>query len=122
MSKENLLQFLQDISYVSNDDKELCSQIDINYFSSHRYGNLEVYIEPYREPEDDCVVHKIYMHSYSGSYHQGRLRTPSRSKCPDLWEMNLGVKHNLLEVLGLVILNLSTDAPSLASDLADEEE
>ena len=53
MSKENLLQFLQDISYVSNDDKELCSQIDINYFSSHRYGNLEVYIEPYREPEDD---------------------------------------------------------------------
>ena len=126
MSKENLLQFLQDISYVSNDDKQLCSQIDINYFSSHRYGNLEVYIEPYREPEDDRVVRKIYMHSYSGSYQQGatlgRLRTPSRSKRPDLWEMNLGVKHNLLEVLGLVTPNVYKDAPSLASDLADEEE
>ena len=87
-----MLQFLQDISYVTNDEKELCSQIDINYFSSHRYGNLEVYIEPYRNPEDDHVVWKIYMHSYSGSYHQGavlgRLHTPSRSKCPDLWEMN----------------------------------
>ena len=121
-----MLQFLQDISYVTNDEKELCSHVDINYFSSHRYRNLEVYIEPYRKPEDDRVVWKIYMHSYSGSYYQGavlgRLCTPSRSQCLDLWEINLGVKHNLLVVLGLVTPNVSTDAPSLANDLADEDE
>ena len=37
-------------------------------------------------------------------------------------KLNILVKHNLLEVLGLVTPNVYKDAPSLASDLADEEE
>ena len=55
MSKEKLLQFIQDVSYVSTDDKEMCNQIDIDYFSVHRYGNIEVHIEPFRRPDDGKV-------------------------------------------------------------------
>ena len=52
MSKENIFQFLHNLSYVSYEDKELCSQININFFASHQYGNIEVQIEPYRNEED----------------------------------------------------------------------
>ena len=48
MSKESLLQFIQDITYVTTDSKNSCSEIDINYFSSHSYGNIEVHIRPFR--------------------------------------------------------------------------
>ena len=47
MSKENILLFLHNMSYVSYSDKELCSAINIDYFTSHQYGNIEVHIEPY---------------------------------------------------------------------------
>ena len=48
MSKENILLFLHNLSYVSYDDKEHCSRINIDFFSSHHYGNIAVHIEPFR--------------------------------------------------------------------------
>ena len=127
-SKERLIQFIEDLSYVTNDDKEHCSEIDIDYFSSHRYGNLEVNIEPFRRPPNNEVHHKIYMHSYSGPYNQGCalrfLRTPKKVRRPDLWQINIGVHNNLMEVLGLrEPRNQSSDtlADSLESTNEDDE-
>ena len=106
MSKENILQFIQDISYVSSDSKQSCSEIDIDYFASHRYGNIEVHIEPFRHPEDGLVVWQLFVNSYAGHYNQGSvlhlLKTPRKSNRPDLWETHLGVENNLLQVLGLI--------------------
>ena len=105
MSKEKLLQFIQDVSYVSTDDKEMCNQIDIDYFSVHRYGNIEVHIEPFRRPDDGKVVRQIFINSCCGDYNQGAalrfLRTPSKDDRPELWITPLGVTHNLLQVLGI---------------------
>ena len=104
MSKEKLLQFIQDLSYVSYDDKEHCSQIDIDYFSLHRYGNIEVDIQPYRD-EEGVVMRRLFMHSYCGPYNQGAalrfLRTPSKDARSDVWVTPLGVSNNLLQVLGI---------------------
>ena len=126
--KEGLIQFIEDLSYVTNDDKEHCSEIDIDYFSSHRYSDLEVNIEPFRRPPNNEVHHKIYMHSYSGPYNQGCalrfLRTPKKVHHPDLWQINIGVHNNLMEVLGLrEPRNQSSDtlADSLESTNEDDE-
>ena len=56
MSKDNMLLFLHNISYVSYADKELCSAINIDYFSSHRYDNIEIHVQPYRRRHDGMVV------------------------------------------------------------------
>ena len=105
MSKENILLFLHNLSYVSYDDKEMCSRININYFASHRYGNIEVHIVPHRSSRG-IVVRQILMHSYCGKYNQGSvlhlLKTPLRSQRPDLWQQHLGVQHNFLQVLGIL--------------------
>ena len=107
MSKEKIVQFIQDISYVSYDDKQSCSQIDIDYFATHRYGNIEVHIEPHRRQEDGVVVRRIFVNSYAGYYNQGSvlhlLKTPTKSNRPDLWEAHLGVHNNLLQVIGLIM-------------------
>ena len=89
---------------MSYDDKELCSRMNIDFFSSHCYGNIGVHIEPVQKPKG-VVVQQILVHSYSGDYNQGSilnlLKTPLRSERPDLWHQHLGVNHNLLQVLGL---------------------
>ena len=104
MSKEKLLQFIQDISYVSTDEKEQCRQIDIDYFSTHRYGNIEVHIEPFRDPEV-VVFRRLFVNSCCGIYNQAAalwfLRTPSCNSRPDLWITPLGVNHTLVEFLGI---------------------
>ena len=87
MSKEKLLQFIQDISYVSNDEKEQYRHIDIDYFSTHRYGNIEVHIEPFGDPEG-VVFRRLFVNSCCGIYNQAAalwfLRKPSCNSCPDL--------------------------------------
>ena len=55
MSKENILCFLHNLSYMSYDDKELCNRMNIDFFSSHRYGNIGVHIEPVRKPKGVVV-------------------------------------------------------------------
>ena len=84
MSKEALLQFIQDISYVSCDSKESCSKMDINFFAIHRYGNIEVHIAPLRHLEDGVVVRQLFVSSFSGQYNQGcvlhLLKTPLKSQ------------------------------------------
>ena len=65
MSKENLFLFLHNMSYVSYIDKDLCSRININYFATHRYGNIEVKIVPFRNARG-LVVRQISVHSYCG--------------------------------------------------------
>ena len=124
MSKENIFLFLHNLSYVSYDDKEMCSRININYFATHRYGNIEVDIIPYRTSRG-LVVRQILMLSYCGKYNQGSvlnlLKTPLQSDRPDLWKQNLGVDHNLLQVLG--ILPPGTSVPSTGSpDEHDSDE
>ena len=105
MSKENILLFLHNLSYVSYADKDLCSRININYFASHRYGNIEVHIDPFRRPADGVVVRRIFVHSYCGEYNQGSvlnmLKTPLKAERQDLWHKSIGVSNNLLQVLGL---------------------
>ena len=105
MSKESIFLFLHNLSYVSYDDKELCSTININFFARHRYGNIEVHIVPFRTPRG-VVVQQILVHSYCGKYNQGSvlnlLKTPLRHERPNLWDQHLGVYHNLLQVLGVL--------------------
>ena len=75
-------------------------------FSSHRYGNIEVHIRPFWQPNNGVVVRQLFVNSYAGNYNQGSvlhlLKTPSKTKRPELWESNLGVNNNLLQVLGLL--------------------
>ena len=105
MSKENLFLFLHNMSYISYIDKDLCSRININYFASHHYGNIEVKIVPFRTARG-LLVRQISVHSYCGKYNQGSvlnlLRMPPRHERPDLWHQHLGVNRNLLQVLGLL--------------------
>ena len=105
MSKENILLFLHNLSYVSYADKDLCSRININYFASHHYGNIEVHIDPFWRPADGVVVRRIFVHSYCGKYNQGSvlnmLKTPLKAERQDLWHKSIGVSNNLLQVLGL---------------------
>ena len=129
MSKENILLFLHNMSYVSYSDKELCSAINIDYFASHRYGNIEVHIEPYRQPDDGVVVRKLLVHSYCGKYNQGSvlnlLKTLKKHDRPDLWQQHLGVSHNLLQVLGILQggAHLHTALPYESDhESSDEEE
>ena len=95
MSKDNMLLFLHNISYVSYADKELCSTINIDYFSSHCYGNIEIHVQPYRRRHDGMVVRKLLVYSYCGSYNQGSvlnlLKTPCKCDRPELWQQHLGV-------------------------------
>ena len=126
MSKESLLQFIQDITYVTADFKKCCSEIDINYFLSHRYGNIEVHIRPFWRPDDGVVVRQLFVHFYAGNYNQGSvlhlLKTPLKSKRPELWESNLGVNNNLLQVLGLLKCTCSGKRriPSVPDDDDDD--
>ena len=106
MSKKSLLQFIQDITYITADSKKSCSEIDINYFSSHHNGNIKVHIRPFQQPDDGVVVRQLFVNSYAGNYNQESvlhlLKTPSKTRRPELWEGNLGVNNNLLQVLGLL--------------------
>ncbi|MCG8624384.1 MAG: hypothetical protein MJE68_20625, partial [Proteobacteria bacterium] len=106
MSKANMLQFIQDISYVTHDSKNSCSEIDIDFFATHHYGNIEVDIRPFRRPDDGVVVRQIFVNSYAGNYNQGSvlhlLKMPWKCRRPDLWEQHLGVENNLLQILGIL--------------------
>ena len=121
MSKENIFVFLHNLSYVSYEDKDLCSRININYFASHHYGNIEVHIDPFRRPVDGVVVQRIFVHSYCGEYNQGSvlhmLKTPLKGQRQDLWHKSIGVSNNLLQVLGLQDPNpLTADEPPPTED------
>ena len=124
MSKENLFLFLHNMSYVSYIDKDLCSRININYFASHRYGNIEVKIVPFRTARG-LVGQRISVHSYCGKYNQGSvlnlLRMPLRHERPDLWHRNLGVNHNLLQVLGLLPVKHGYSKRTMDEDESDQE-
>ena len=122
MSKENLFLFLHNMSYVSYIDKDLCSRININYFASYRYGNIEVKIVPFRTAHS-LVVRRISVHSYCGKYNQGSvlnlLRTPPRHERPDLWHQHLGINHNLLQVLGLLPVKHGYSKGTMDEDESD---
>ena len=114
MSKDKLLQFLLNMSNVSEEEIAYCYTIDKDNFGVHTMDNIEVEILAVRRPGGN-VHRSIVVTSFAGDYNCKdcwlKLQTPTKLCRPDLWNIPIGISQNLLEYIGINPLQ-ERDEPS----------
>ena len=104
MSKDSIINYIHTACYVNIEEKQYCSEINIDYFVKHSFGNIEFEIEPKRGLDGE-VRRELHLNSLGGEYNRAGvlnfLFTLWKSTHKDLWEDALLMSHTLLEVLGI---------------------
>lgn len=119
MSKDRCLDEIRKFSSVNVLELNKLESVSIENLATYRFGNIEMHISLEEGPKEDEVRRILTATSFCGPYNMrnvlGTFRTVWKSKRPDLWHIELGIKVNLLQVLGL-------ERPPIETSAADEDQ
>ena len=104
MSKDSIINYIHTACYVNIEEKQYCSELNIDYFAKHTFGNIEFEILAKRSLDGE-VRRELHFNSLAGEYNRAGvlnfLFTLRKSTHQELWEDGLLMSHTLLDVLGI---------------------
>ena len=104
MSKDKLLDYINTMSSLTAEELQYCQTIDIDQFGVHTLENCEISVEAIRE-QDRSIKRKISFFSLTLPYNQTfmwrELIWPQKHHRPDLWNIDIGIKNRLTEILNI---------------------